>query len=397
MKRFSFALFLFAGMTIYMQAQLTVADDNNVGINETSPDSELSINGAGNTYSTLYVENSTTTSSQRCAQFNKSASGDNGGDYSLSVFGNISHNGGYKLVGGQFQAHASSQSNYRTFGLRGIAGNGISGYNYGVFGYLYGTRNGAAVFGCINGSEVGISGRYAGYFTDDVKIAGHLTVDGFTNTSDINLKKDVRALTSEDSSQLVKLKNLTAIKYKFKTPAELNSIPSNVADTMKVDPRTIEYTADRYLKDQIGFSAQEVQQIYPELVKQGQDGYLGIDYIGLIPVLVEAMKEQDETMENLNQLVMANGLTVQTQAADLLTQSELILGLEEELQTQTDTIKSLEATLNMQANTMLTFEETAQTQAETLNTMNDILKAQAEDIKVLKEEIDKLKNSGTTE
>ncbi len=397
MKKFAITFLLISGFLIHLGAQLTVAEDNNVGINETSPESELSINGTGNTYSTLYVENNTTTSSQRCVQFNKSASGDNGSDYSFSVWGHIAHNGGYKLVGGQFQATSSTQTNYRTFGLRGIAGNGISGYNYGVFGYLYGTRNGAAVFGSITGSEVGISGRYAGYFTDDVKITGHLTVDGFTNNSDITLKKDVRELALEDSSQMVKLKNLTAIKYKFKTPAELNSIPSHVADTMKIDPRTIEYNADRYLKDQIGFSAQEVQQIYPELVKQGQDGYLSVNYIGLIPVLVEAMKEQDEIIGNLNQLIRANGQTFQTNAVELQTQAEIILELEEELQTQADTIRSLEVSVSMQASTILSMEETTQTQAETLKSMNNILIAQAEDIKVLKEEIDKLKNAATTE
>ncbi len=318
MKRFKITFLFLVGLLIQMHAQLTVADDNNVGIGETTPASELSINGEGNTYSTLYVENNTTTSSQRCAQFNKSASGDNGSDYSFSVWGHIAHNGGYKLVGAQFQATSSTQTNYRTFGLRGIAGNGISGYNYGVFGYLYGTRNGAAVFGCINGSEVGISGRYAGYFTDEVKIAGHLTVDGFTNNSDITLKKDVRPLKLEDSNQLVKLKNLTAIKYKFKTPAELNSIPPEVADTMKIDPRTKEYTEDRYTKDQIGFSAQEVQQFYPELVKKGQDGYLSVNYIGLIPVLVEAIKEQDESVNDLTKKFQAHEEALQSQSEAII-------------------------------------------------------------------------------
>ena len=40
------------------------------------------------------------------------------------------------------------------------------------------------------------------------------------------------------------------------------------------------------LKDEedkrMGFSAQELQKVYPELVKEGSDGYLSIDGTGLL-------------------------------------------------------------------------------------------------------------------
>lgn len=43
---------------------------------------------------------------------------------------------------------------------------------------------------------------------------------------------------------------------------------------------------------QIGFIAQEVEKIYPELVNTNQKGYKSIDYPKLSPLLVEAIKEQ---------------------------------------------------------------------------------------------------------
>ena len=49
----------------------------------------------------------------------------------------------------------------------------------------------------------------------------------------------------------------------------------------------------------LGFIAQELQEIFPDLVKEDDLGYLGIDYIGLIPVIVEAMKEQQTIIESL--------------------------------------------------------------------------------------------------
>jgi len=384
-------IFLISGLS-----QLTVADDNNVGIAETSPASELSINGVGNTSSTLYVQNNTTTSNQRAAQFYKSASGDNGSDYSYAVLGHIAQNGGYKLVGGHYLAHSSNLSSNRTFGLYGRAGNGLSGFNYGVFGYLSGTRNGAAIYGCINGAEANVGGRYAGYFTDDVKIDADLYVTGSYNPSDINLKKEIRALSTEETKQLEKLRNLSAIKYKYKTPVELNSIPSSIADTMKVDPRTIEYTADRYTKDQIGFSAQEVQQVYPELVKEGQDGYLSINYIGLIPVLVEAIKEQDSTIEELNQTVQSQDSRLQTQSETLQIQEIILQTQAEILQTQELTLQAQEDTFQLQAEAIKVLEGAVQMQEQTILAMDEALKAQADDIKILKEEVDKLKNPETT-
>ena len=61
---------------------------------------------------------------------------------------------------------------YRAIGVRGIAGNATSGYNWGIFGLLTGTNDGVAVYGTTVSSDWGekISGRYAGYFRGDVNI-----------------------------------------------------------------------------------------------------------------------------------------------------------------------------------------------------------------------------------
>ena len=41
-----------------------------------------------------------------------------------------------------------------------------------------------------------------------------------------------------------------------------------------------------------GFDAQQVKELFPELVETDVNGNTYVDYIGLIPVLVQAMKEQ---------------------------------------------------------------------------------------------------------
>ena len=52
-----------------------------------------------------------------------------------------------------------------------------------------------------------------------------------------------------------------------------------------------------------GVMAQEIEKVFPELIIQRSDGYMAVDYDGLIPVLLEAIKEQSNTIENLKSKV----------------------------------------------------------------------------------------------
>ena len=54
-------------------------------------------------------------------------------------------------------------------------------------------------------------------------------------------------------------------------------------------------------KRELGVLAQDVQKVLPESVNviDVENGYLGVDYISLVPVLIEAVKEQQIQIENL--------------------------------------------------------------------------------------------------
>ena len=54
-------------------------------------------------------------------------------------------------------------------------------------------------------------------------------------------------------------------------------------------------------KQEIGVIAQEVEQIFPELVRERSDGYKGVNYNGLVPLLLEAIKEQQKTIQQLTE------------------------------------------------------------------------------------------------
>ena len=48
---------------------------------------------------------------------------------------------------------------------------------------------------------------------------------------------------------------------------------------------------------QIGLMAQEVEQVFPQLVVTNKAGHKAVNYLGLVPVLVEAIKQQQNLLE----------------------------------------------------------------------------------------------------
>ena len=54
---------------------------------------------------------------------------------------------------------------------------------------------------------------------------------------------------------------------------------------------------------QIGVIAQEVQKLFPQLVKEDKDGLLSVNYNGLVPVLINAVKEQQEQIKGQQQQI----------------------------------------------------------------------------------------------
>ena len=303
MKKVILSLVLLITICFQVLGQLTVADDNKVGIGVTEPDSKFAVGSAGNSLTTGYFYDNATSSAARAGEFYKS---NGGGTWGFGVVSSIALSGCSMLAGGYLLAYnGTPMTSKRTYGIKALAGNATSGYNYGVYGYLFGSNNGAAVFGATPGKlDCNTGGVYAGYFRGNVYVENTLYYTTLTQNSDINLKKDIRLLKEEETSQMDKLNTLDGIKYKLKNPADLNKIDPLVADTIKIDPRTLEYDEPKFTDDMIGLSAQEVQKVYPELVTIDDDGYLSMNYIGLIPVLVEALKEQDAAIQDLESTVV---------------------------------------------------------------------------------------------
>ena len=100
---------------------------------------------------------------------------------------------------------------------------------------------------------------------------------GASNCSDIRLKKDIKPLKSALST----LGKLQGKSYRWKD----NNEPD------------------------IGLIAQELEKVIPELVKTDNNGYKSIVYQKLTAVLIEAVKEQQQEINNLsNRIALLEGI-----------------------------------------------------------------------------------------
>jgi hypothetical protein len=113
-------------------------------------------------------------------------------------------------------------------------------------------------------SSIPVSGNKV--FSSNVSVVGTVTADTFTETSDIKLKKNILDI-----------------------PSQLNNINNiRIVSFSKIDN-------DNY---NTGVIAQEIEQIYPHLVKTNNDIKL-VNYIGLNTLAIKAIQELTEKVLNI--------------------------------------------------------------------------------------------------
>jgi hypothetical protein len=309
-------------ISFLINAQLKVSNTGNVGVKlgTSTPLSALSIGGVGSDTYQAYIGNSNYNTILKIEKNSPSGSGMifYGIDASiLPSYNTPSYNYGIKG-----QSYSSSYMPYaRTYGVLGLSGNGSSGYNYGVLGQLSGNSYGAGILGMVSSSsypEIAIIGMYAGYFVGSVKSTSAMEATAFNVTSDKRFKKNIFSINSTQS--LNGILALNPVEYNleqryYKTPK----------DSAKTETPYFDDKSQLFLKKHYGLIAQDLKKIYPDLVYEDADGYLSVNYIGIIPLLIQSVKELKSEIETLK--VKNNGSqskvgvikTVDIDEADVLT------------------------------------------------------------------------------
>ncbi len=183
--------------------------------------------------------------------------------YSLTTGSNNSVFGSYAYVG------SSSGSNRTVIGYdtSGQADNSVTLGNSDVTAIYMGEDSGATIYATglrtASNAVLTLSG-------DDATFADDLTVSG-----DVNVSSDVRLKSN------------------------IISLGSTLSKLLLIDGKS--YTINKDGEEKIGVLAQEVQKVFPELVGTDDNNMLTVNYQGLVPVLINALKEQQVKMREQEQ------------------------------------------------------------------------------------------------
>jgi len=146
----------------------------------------------------------------------------------------------------------------------------LSGSTVTVDGTLPNIGNTAFVIG--NGTNAVKSDAFKVMYNGNATVSNDLTVSG-----DVVISSDARL------------------------KANIMSLGSTLAKLLLIDGKT--YTMKKNGKQKIGVLAQDIQKVFPELVTTDDKEMLAVNYQGLVPVLINALKEQDNKISRLENLV----------------------------------------------------------------------------------------------
>jgi hypothetical protein len=176
------------------------------------------------------------------------------------------------------------------YGIRIYPGGG-SDSNTAILQFTNATQNTQTAQIAVNSSGlfVGTSVSASVYFVagGSAKAAldpsGNFVANGnitaFGSVSDERLKENITPF----SNTLDKVKRLQGVTYNWKKG-----------------------TAERDfagINNDIGLIAQNVQEVFPDLVREGEDGYLSLRDRGLFAILIEAIKEQQNQIDELKKML----------------------------------------------------------------------------------------------
>lgn len=278
---------------------MRITSDGNVGIGTTSPVATLSIPA-----STLNSQISTGSLEIQSYGINNSWIGDN---IYFNGSGFVARNTGYmqqiyfgttsgiRFLTGDSSVTAGAASN-ATERMRvtstgdllvGTTSSQMSATNRGLIA-VNGTSTTAVHF-MIAGADKGFLYHNGGDFYWKANGAGNYLY-AVAVTNGVYLSTNATSWTANSDSRL---KNII-------------SPINNALDKLSVlNPVIYSWKSDNTNKENIGLIAQDVESVFPQVIDTNKDGFLGVRYTELVPVLVAAIKEQQTQINELKALINA--------------------------------------------------------------------------------------------
>jgi hypothetical protein len=88
---------------------------------------------------------------------------------------------------------------------------------------------------------------------------------------------------------------MASIEYNIK-----QQYSESTGDSATVKQGIYDEESQLFKNKHYGLLAQDLQKLYPDLVYESDNGYLSINYIGIIPLLIQSIKELKAEVDELN-------------------------------------------------------------------------------------------------
>lgn len=154
------------------------------------------------------------------------------------------------------------------------------------------------------GHTIGFMRWYSPLLTQRFEFSTDVYASGFIINSDERFKENIQPL----KQSALKLKSVKGVSYNLKADKSFDFSQVSSPETEKEKKDMVELSRAKEKiknleKERFGFVAQNLMTIFPDLVEKGSNGYLHVDYLGMIPVLVESIKEQQQQIAMLTRIL----------------------------------------------------------------------------------------------
>ena len=294
-----------------INAQLVVDSLGRVGIGTETPLSTLSVGDDGNDDAAISCTALGKTYGIRMINY-ANVSDARYGIYShfRNIIGN-SYAGKFVAIGGDDMNSSQCAIGMTGLAYRANTAIGILGGKQGGTSSYY---NYAGVYGTDTGSlpvfSYGIynfSGVYAGYFRGTVRVTNGLyaTLLSPTTNASSSGQVGITTLSDRDESVTDKLSQVQAVQFLRYDPARESNTNKNSVEDIDTDidnmsPEELDSLTEKmghiesesYLSPiQYGLDSDQLKAVFPELVYEDANGNVSINYVEMVPLLVQSINE----------------------------------------------------------------------------------------------------------
>ena len=137
--------------------------------------------------------------------------------------------------------------------------------------------------------------------------SGNITTGGniiIPDSGNIGSTSDTDAITIANSGNVTFGQDVTVsgdvvISSDARLKSNIVSLGATLSKLLHIDGKSYEMKG----KQKIGLLAQEIQEVFPELVSEDDNEMLAVNYQGLVPVLINALKDQQSEIDELKEMV----------------------------------------------------------------------------------------------